>query len=75
MPLLVARETVHLLARASLRKGNMCLWLLLGKLYSLLLELLNERAICALIVARDTVHLSARASLCNVNMCLWLLLG
>ena len=32
VPLFVAMETVHLMARAPLRKGNTCLWLLLGKL-------------------------------------------
>ena len=47
MSLVVAGETVHLIARAPLRKGNMCTWLLLGKLYSSLLELLYGRAICA----------------------------
>ena len=47
MPLVVATEAVLLIARAPLRKVNVCLWLLLGKLYTLWLELLYERAICA----------------------------
>ena len=47
MPLVVATEAVLLITRAPLRKGNMCLWLLLGKLYTLWLELLYERAIRA----------------------------
>ena len=47
MPLFVARETVRFIAIVPLQKGNMCLCLLLGKLYSLFLQFLYRRAICA----------------------------